>query len=158
VDDAARRRFNVVPFTRKPAKPDKQLENKLKAEWPGILRWMIEGCLDWQENGLIQPKSVADATATYFSEQDTLRQWLDECCDTGVNDAGTLAALFKSWTDYALANGEKPGTTKWFSQAMQRFGFVSVKHTPGENGKRGFTGVGLKPADTSTQWQNRQDD
>ncbi len=34
VDDAARRRFNLVPFTRKPAVPDRQLETKLKAEWP----------------------------------------------------------------------------------------------------------------------------
>src|SRR3954465_15111630 len=40
VDDAAKRRFNVVPFTCNPAKPDKQLENKLKAEWPAILQWM----------------------------------------------------------------------------------------------------------------------
>jgi putative DNA primase/helicase len=155
VDDAARRRFNVVPFIRKPAKPDKELENKLKAEWPKILHWMILGCLDWQKNGLIQPKSVADATATYFSEQDTLRQWLDECCDEGPNESATMAALFKSWTEYALANGEKPGTTKWFSQAMQRFGFESVKHTPGANEKRGFTGVGLKPVDTSDQYQNK---
>jgi putative DNA primase/helicase len=69
-----------------------------------------------------------------------------------------MAAFFKSWTDYALANGEKPGTTKWFSQAMQRFGYEAVKNTPGAHGKRGFVGVGLKPVDTSTQWQNVMDD
>jgi putative DNA primase/helicase len=43
VDEAARRRFNVVPFVHKPAKPDPDLEAKLKAEWPGILRWAIDG-------------------------------------------------------------------------------------------------------------------
>jgi putative DNA primase/helicase len=37
VDDAARRRFNIVPFTRKPPNPDRGLEAKLKLEWPGIL-------------------------------------------------------------------------------------------------------------------------
>ncbi len=36
------------PSPADPAVPDRDLEQKLKAEWPGILRWMIEGCLDWQ--------------------------------------------------------------------------------------------------------------
>jgi len=43
VDDAAKRRFNMIPFTCKPPRPDHQLEEKLKAEWPGILNWAIEG-------------------------------------------------------------------------------------------------------------------
>jgi putative DNA primase/helicase len=51
VDDAARRRINIVPFIRKPAVIDKQLEDKLRVEWPGILRWMIQGCLNWQTVG-----------------------------------------------------------------------------------------------------------
>src|SRR6185503_4545593 len=41
VDEAARRRFNVVPFVHKPAKPDRELEQKLLQEAPGILQWMI---------------------------------------------------------------------------------------------------------------------
>ena len=55
IGDAERRRINVIPFTRKPAEPDRELEVKLRAEWPAILRWMIEGCLDWQSNGLVRP-------------------------------------------------------------------------------------------------------
>ena len=54
VDDAARRRFNIVPFIRKPPKPDCELEQKLMAEAPGILNWMIQGCLEWQKNGGLQ--------------------------------------------------------------------------------------------------------
>jgi putative DNA primase/helicase len=48
VDDAMRRRINIVPFEHKPKEPDLQLEEKLKSEWPAILRWAIDGCLDWQ--------------------------------------------------------------------------------------------------------------
>jgi putative DNA primase/helicase len=69
VDDAARRRFNIVPFLHTPPQPDKHLEEKLQREWPGILRWMIDGCLDWQRAGLVRPKVVADATAEYFEAQ-----------------------------------------------------------------------------------------
>ena len=38
VDEAARRRFNIIPFVHKPETPDQRLEEKLKAEYPAILR------------------------------------------------------------------------------------------------------------------------
>ena len=66
VDDAARRRFNMVPFLYKPPAKDKELEAKLLKEAPGILRWMIEGCLDWQKNGLIQPDVVIQGNCRIF--------------------------------------------------------------------------------------------
>jgi len=46
VNDAARRRFLIAPFVHKPVEPDRTLGSKLHSEYPGILRWMIEGCLD----------------------------------------------------------------------------------------------------------------
>jgi len=85
IDDAARRRFNLVPFVQTPAVPDRQLEEKLKAEWPGILRWMVDGCLAWQRDGLVRPASITTATEAYFADQDrgppsqaTLRRLLAE--------------------------------------------------------------------------------
>ena len=156
VDDAARRRFNVVPFVRRPAEPDRQLEEKLRAEWPTILRWMIDGCVDWQRHGLTRPAVVLAATAEYFSEQDSVQQWVEECCQRGGrNISDTTVSLFKSWSDYALANGEKSGTTKWFSQTLVRLGCEQVKDTPGQRNKRGFLGISVKPMDTGGQWQNR---
>lgn len=70
VDEAARRWFNIVPFTQRPAQPDSMLETKLVSEHGRILRWMLEGCMDWQENGLVRPGIVAAATDDYFNEQD----------------------------------------------------------------------------------------
>ncbi len=54
VDEAIRRRFHLVPFTVTipPEKRDPSLTEKLRQEWPGILEWMIEGALAWQEQGL----------------------------------------------------------------------------------------------------------
>lgn len=144
IDEAARRRFNVIPFVYRPPVKDMQLEAKLKDEWPGILRWMVEGCLDWQLNGLIRPESVVNATAEYFAEQDLVGQWIDETCNRGPTQSDTMAVLFKSWSDYAIANGEKPNTTKWFSQTLARLGCEPVKHTPGFPGKRGFKGLSIK--------------
>jgi putative DNA primase/helicase len=156
VDEAARRRFNIIPFIQKPTAPDRQLEQKLRAEYPAILRWMIEGCLDWQKNGLIRPIVVTEATAEYFSEQDSVPHWLEECCETGGrNIADTTANLFASWSAWAAASGERPGSAKSFNQVLQAQGFEPVRETPGHRGKRGFLRVSVKPRDTSDQWQNR---
>jgi putative DNA primase/helicase len=50
VDEAMRRRLLLVPFTVQipPAERDPELARKLEPEWPAILRWCIDGCLEWQ--------------------------------------------------------------------------------------------------------------
>ncbi|WP_028321647.1 hypothetical protein [Desulfatiglans anilini] len=37
--------------------------------YPAILRWMIEGCLNWRENGLLQPESVKETTAPILTSR-----------------------------------------------------------------------------------------
>jgi putative DNA primase/helicase len=126
VDEAARRRFLIVPFERKPDKPDRQLEQKLIGEAPGILQWMIEGCLDWQQNGLLKPASVLAATEEYFSDQDLFAHWLaEECdCDAGNVDRSEMSSrLFSSWRDFAVTAGNPPGSRQSFADQMTRHGF-----------------------------------
>ena len=144
VDDATRRRFNIIPFVHKPTTPDKGLERELREEWPAIFRWMIDGCRDWQKNGLQRPAVVEEATREYFEAQDVFGQWLEEACDVGARFVDTSAALFDSWAKYARANCEDPGSAKAFSEAMQKRNFVLRKNTPGANGKRGFAGVRVR--------------
>ena len=121
VDDATKRRFNIIPFINAPAKPDRELEEKLKREYPAILRWMIDGCLDWQNEGLLRPTVVTEATKIYFEEQDIFGQWLDECTEYGVFE--TAERLFKSWTGYAIARGEQIGTSTSFGTKLSQRGF-----------------------------------
>lgn len=152
VDEAMRRRFNIVPFTHKPKSPDHRLEEKLKAEWPGILRWMIEGCLDWQANGLVRPQSVVDATANYFSEQDMIGQWLaDDCILEPGNDARweTSADLFRAWSAYAKAAGEDPGTQKAMASKLTRHGMRAARKKPNGQSQRVWTGVSLNRPEVS---------
>ena len=47
------RRIRMIPFTENfEGREDAQLTDKLKQELPGILNWAVEGCLQWQRQGL----------------------------------------------------------------------------------------------------------
>lgn len=145
VGDAEKRRFNLLPFEHKPSSPDPRLEEKLRPEWPAILRWFIEGCLDWQRNGLLRPQSVQHATAEYFADQDVFAQWLEDKCDVDPSNPDLFepqAALFKSWTDYASAAGERVGDLAQMAEALQR-NAIQRKRT---KAARGFSGIRLKLA------------
>jgi putative DNA primase/helicase len=144
VDEAMRRRFNIVPFPHKPEVPDRELEAKLVAEAPAILQWMIDGCLDWQANGLIRPPVVVKATEEYFSDQETFPRWLEECCD-GHPD-GTVqtasSALYKSWVDYCKLFRGEPGGRSDFKTKMEEAGYRG-RHT---NKGTQWVGIALRPS------------
>jgi putative DNA primase/helicase len=105
-------------------------------------------------NGLIRPNVVTEATTEYFAEQDLVSHWIEESCDLGPNKCDTLAALFKSWGDFAMANGEKQGSSKWFSQTLTRLGCESVKSVASNRGKRGFKGICVRPVVVNDRTQS----
>lgn len=142
MNDAITRRINIIPFTHRPSHPDKELANKLRQEWPEILRWMIDGCLDWQKNGLKRPTVVLDATREYIESQDIFGQWINDCCDIGNQHTDTHKALFKSWEAYANKNGELPGSGKAFTGTMENKGFKQQRKNFGST----FEGVRVKPS------------
>ena len=126
VDGAIARRLRVVPFHHRPAQPDRHLEDKLRAEWPGILRWMIEGCQDWQAQELGRPEAVVAATIDVLEDQDPIGQFLLERCDGSPEDCSrstTAAALYASWRRFAAAIGEPAGTQRAFARALAERGF-----------------------------------
>ena len=141
VDDAMRRRLNILPFVVKPENPDRELEAKLRAEWPQILAWAIAGCLEWQAKGLQRPAAVSGATDSYFSDQDLFGQWLDERCERSARAFEQSTPLFKSWCDYAHEAGEQPGNAKDFKATMERRGHINAKIT---GGIRVYKGVSLR--------------
>lgn len=124
VDEAMRRRFRIVPFDRKPTRPDRRLEDKLREEWPQILQWMVEGCLRWQDKGLSHPTVMKAATEAYFEAQDVFGQWVSDNCQVGLREWEGTGKLYESWCRFAKANGEDTGTAKAFSSTMQKRGYT----------------------------------
>lgn len=154
VDEAIRRRFHLVPFTVTipPDERDPNLRGKLKAEWPGILKWMIDGCLTWQQQGLRPSQAVLDATAAYLEAEDAFSAWIDECCVRDPNAWSQSNELFASWKAWADRTGEFAGSTKRFVQNLETRGFQPFRKMNG----RGFQGLAIDRSDEmQPHWSDR---
>lgn len=141
VDEAIRARVVLVPFAVSiPAeRRDIRLQAKLLAEGPAILRWAIDGALEWQRRGLAVPDSVSSASAQYMDGEDTLGQFLADETERDPMAFTTFEALhqrFKFWM-------EKQGLTPWtmhiFNKELKTRGFLEGRRTTG----RGFHGLRL---------------
>ena len=151
VNEAIRRRVNLIPFTVTiPAEErDRQLGEKLKAEWSGILQWMIDGCLQWQQIGLAPPAAVTEATDDYLESQDLITQFLEDSCLIDDRFEEQSSRLFSNWHGWCEARGEKPGHQRSFCDELEQKGFKRYRD------KRGvwFRGLklGAKKDDTEEQ-------
>lgn len=143
VDEAIRRRFNLIPFSVTIPAQDRieGFGDQLKAEWPGILQWMIEGCLEWQRDGLNAPSAVVAATAAYLDAQDALSAWIEERCDVKADCEESRAFLYEDWSKWARAAGEHEGNRTRFFERLESRGFQQRK----SGGTRKFSGLALKP-------------
>jgi putative DNA primase/helicase len=139
VDEAIRRRFHLIPFivTIPPGERDKELSANLVAEHPGILHWIIEGCLDWKKVGLAPPDAVKDATEHYLEAEDAMKLWLEECCAQDPNYVTTVGILFERWKAWAEDSGEFVGSARRFSQRLEANGFEPCRPHEG----RSFRGL-----------------
>lgn len=142
VDEAARRRFNIVPFNYKPPKKDQDLAGKLRMEWPEILRWMIEGCLDWQRHGLVRPQIVTEATAQYFESQDHFSRWLAEMCLLLPTASTKPSKLLQGFQHWCQANGEETADSKQFRGMIERTNGLRYVHIAGIQWVKG---IGFRP-------------
>jgi len=144
VGDAIRRRLHLIPFTTRPPKPDPDLLEKLRAEAPAILGWMVEGCFAWQREGLAAPKAVQAATEEYLSDEDALGRWLTEECEVDLEAAQPTLELFVSWCTWCRERGEDPGTSRRFAQLLINRGFKRWRDP--KTRRHGFAGVRARGA------------
>jgi P4 family phage/plasmid primase-like protien len=134
VDEAIRRRLHLIPFniTIPAAKRDNQLTEKLRVEWPAILRWTVKGCLEWQRHGLNPPAAVLDATSKYLAAEDRFGIWLQDRCEVGRQYSAPVGELFRSWVTWCESAEEKPGSQKRFSETCTPEGSVQARHRASE--------------------------
>ena len=85
---------------------------------------LIDGCVSWWEDkNLILPPIASLATKEYFEENDTVSQWIKECCETGVGEQykEQPSILFEKYNEWCIINSCK-------RESKQKFGdIISLK-------------------------------
>lgn len=97
------RRIHLIPFeVQIPLdRVDKKLKYKLVKESEGILKWAVQGCIRWQDEGLSMPQKVLEAVREYQHEMDVISAFLDACCVNGEGEtkASRLYAVYAKWAE-----------------------------------------------------------
>lgn len=133
-DTAIWRRIRLIPFTETipPAEQDKKLPLKLRAESSGVLAWAVEGCLEWQREGLDAPEEVRKATGAYRSEMDVIGAFLRDECEVGRNYSQSFQEVYDRYEDWCEEGGEKPETRRKFNARLKERGqFTDRRSGPG---------------------------
>lgn len=137
-DEGIWRRPRLIPFEARVAQENETLSDnilprdpflnkKLAKESSGILNWLIEGCIAWQQEGLNTPECVSAQTQTYRIESDTLRGFLGEKCKIHENVEVSSADLWNCWKIWASENNEYVGTQKRLGGMLTERGFIRVR-------------------------------
>jgi putative DNA primase/helicase len=150
-DDGIRRRLKIVPWRAQFAgmNKDDKLKERLESEQhrAAILNWCLAGMRDFMANGMQDAPAVTAATGDYVAEQDTLGNFLDECCR--INETGQVVfdQFLRAFHEWIEAHGEnpRPWNRKRLAGELQRRGFSKRgRGTTGEfRSKTIYTGLTL---------------
>ncbi len=140
------RRIRLVPWEVIVAEDavDKDLPKKLEAELSGILRWAVNGCLEWGRLGLQTPSVVTEATAEYRAESDVLGQFLDRYCVFGLHEKVSRQALRERYERACEEDGHKPVSPRKIAQRLKERHVRDCSVREGVRQKNGWAGVRLK--------------
>ena len=144
-DAAIWRRIRLIPWavTIPPAEQDRKLAEKLRAELPGVLAWIVRGCSAWLREGLKAPEEVRQDTRAYRAEMDVLAAFLADCCLRHEDEEAFAGELWGAWKDWCEETGEHIGTQKRFGGQLADRGFLN--HRDSRTGRKVWSGLSLRP-------------
>jgi putative DNA primase/helicase len=153
------RRIHQIPFTYTipVADRDSDIENKLKAEYPGILRWMVEGCLEWQSNPepkLQPPKAVLEATDSYRESMDIVGEFLKDKTERDPSGETRSSELYVAYSGWCKNTGHRPLAKNRFSIDLKAREGYAIRHTKTGNVISGLVlKSDLSPVERSAEWR-----
>lgn len=138
-DDGIWRRVLVIQFPHqfKGEAIDKRFKERLLAEGPGVLNWLIEGALAWLRAGTLTPPSeVQEAIDDYRRAANPFGEWFAERVDTRDHDkrveAKALYDSYKHWCEENSVGDREVMTSTGFGRALSDKQIPKMK---GANGR-----------------------
>jgi len=141
------RRIRLIPFEARfeGENDEKDLEEKLLAELPGILAWAVRGCLEWQQRGLEAPARVRAATEDYRADSDPLAEFIEARLRAEEGARLRAAEGHAAYLDWAAAEGipeqERLGRNRFYRLLESHY---TKRHT-----REGNLYLGVRLADES---------
>ena len=146
-DDAMRRRMKIIPFKNKAQKRDNDLKDALRAEYPMILQWMIDGAVKWYREGLRDSAVIANQVDQFFADQDLVKRWIEDCCNIDRNFSATPTQLADSYNDYTGENISSEKMAAKIKKIQAEYGLENGRKTIGGKKSRAWLGITIKPQD-----------
>jgi putative DNA primase/helicase len=132
----------LIPFERQfgPGERDENLRSKLLGELPGIVNWLVQGCLLWQREGLIAPETVRAAVDEYRSDEDVLRDFIAEHIVSDPFATIRHSEVFERYQNWARGEGISFAlSSKGLSKRLRERGFREGKDSQGNRTWRGLS-------------------
>lgn len=125
---------------------DPDFKAKLLGEREGFLRRLVEGCRDYQVNGLQIPESVKEGVQKYRTENDGTRSFIEERCVLGREFSTPCGRMQDAIRDYCEELGfEKPSQREIVSVLGGQFEKTRT------NARSIWKGIGILPEPGDTK-------
>ena len=109
------------------------------------LRWLVDGCRRWQQEGLSEPLAVVSATADYRAEMDVLGSFISDCCFLTAGISARAEDLYSAYQRWTEAMGERALSKRRFGTNLRERGLEKRR----SNGIW-WSGIGLRTTEGST--------
>ncbi|MFC1256497.1 MULTISPECIES: phage/plasmid primase, P4 family [Staphylococcus] len=121
-DEGIWRRFVIIPFDKQIPihEIDRDLTKKLRRELPAIMRWCVDGFLEWQRIGLSEPAIIKEQRDEYRVEMDSTEAFIEECCNVDDTKYVKTSELFKAYDYWAKENNQYRMSNKKFRSEMEK--------------------------------------
>lgn len=144
-DDGIWRRVALIPWEQKVTAETKDvhLKDKLRAEYPGILAWFLQGANDWANKGLRIPDKIRAATSEYRDDMDVIGDFITSTCIVHPDRLKYFTAsqeLYDEYVKWCESTRERPLKRKAFGMRLHGRGFQSEKKA----GRMHYIGIGIK--------------
>jgi len=93
---------------------------KLTMELLGILNWAIQGCLEWQQQGLNPPQVILDQVSAHNTEMDSIAQFVEQECSLAAEAKYPASRLYENYRHYCQVLGRKPQSNSAFKKALDK--------------------------------------
>lgn len=134
-DEGTWRRLILIPFDLQlpPEKRDPGLEERLRTEAPGILRWLIEGHLRLRREGVrsLLCRRIRQASQAYRDESDPVAQWLDARAELVPGTDTEQSDAFQRFNSWAHEEGVRAVSKRTFTSALLQRGVLEGRASTG---------------------------